>query len=380
MEAYPRQRIEDNGESSISLVGDTLKQRIIGQDPAIDAIMTAFDRAMFRDERRPVASLMFLGQTGTGKTQTAEALADVLAVDKLNPAILRIDCAQYAQGHEVANLVGSPPGYVGREQAPVLNKQLIEQPGSVVLFDEIEKGHPRLHNYLLQIMEGGNVNLMGTGETVNFNNATVIMTSNVGAREMNEMVGEKKIGFGNTDATPTSARIEAAGFNALKKQFSPEFLNRLDGVITFNSLSDEQLTQVLDTHVERSNHRYRRMGNVALRMTQTLKEQLVEGSPLRKEFGARPVLRKYEQDVEAKLSRLATSGKIGGNYILADYEDDKVEFYEDEPLEGAAELLQLAELIAIEEPGVSVYDDPDDEPICVTDEPKQRPRPKRRKR
>lgn len=326
-----RRRLIDNGESPSSYVADRLKENIIGQDAAIDSITTAFDKARLRDPRRPVASFMFLGPTGVGKTQTAEALADIMAVDKLNPALLRIDCAQFAQGHEVAALVGAPPGYIGYHQDPALDPDIIHQQGSVVLFDEIEKGHPKLWNYLLQIMEGGQVKLLNSGETVNFSNSTVIMTSNVGAAEMETLMGNKRIGFSQEEERPDQSKLESTALNALKQKFAPEFINRLDSIVTFNSLDDDQLNEVLDAHVMRSNARYSTLGGVALSLTSELKNHLVESSPMRKEFGARPVLRNYEKLVESSLARMAMKNILPvDGQIVADYEDEVI-FYDETP-------------------------------------------------
>lgn len=358
-----RRRIEDT-ESHVNLIGDELKNRVIGQDDAVDAIVTALEKARLRDERRPVASLMFLGVTGTGKTQTAEALAEVMAVDKLHPNLIKIDCGQFGQGHEVASLLGAPPGYVGYHQDPLLDPVTIEMPGSVVLFDEIEKGHPKLHNILLQIMDRGSVTLLNSGREVDFTNSTVIMTSNVGAREMQDTLSNKKIGF-LQEETVDSAKVEAAGVGALQKQFSPEFINRLDGIVTFNTLTDEQLTQVLDTHVTRSNPRYQRLGNVVLSLTQTLKEHLVETAENRKEYGARPVLRNYEKSVESKLSRYVAKMLIGGTEIEADYEDGEVTFYEGQPLRGST----IEEILGMSEEDFFEVDEPE----CEDDEIKKLP-------
>lgn len=338
-----RKRIE-NTESHVSSLGDQLKSRIIGQDHAVDSVISAMEKARLREEGRPVASLMFLGVTGTGKTETAEVLADIMAIDKLHPNIVKVDGGQFAQSHETAALLGAPPGYVGREQKPVLDPNILEMPGSVLLFDEIEKAHPKVHNLLLQIMDKGTVTLLNSGQEVNFSNCTVIMTSNVGAREMQDTVKNNRIGF-SQDAPVEDSKVEAAGMAALKKQFSPEFINRLDGVITFNSLSDEQLAEVLDTHVEKSNHRYRRLGDFTLSLTQSLKSHLVETAEDRKEYGFRPVKRNYERSVESALGRFVGTMRIGGNEIEADYEEDEVTFYEGAPIHGSTieEILGMSE-------------------------------------
>lgn len=338
-----RRRIEDTG-SHVSYLEQEMKKRIIGQDGAIESIMTAMEKARLREEGRPVASLMLLGPTGTGKTQTAEVLADIMAVDRLNPALVKIDGGQFAQSHETAALLGAPPGYVGREQDPVLDPSIIEMPGSVLLVDEIEKAHPKVHNLLLQIMDKGKVKLLNSGQEVNFSNCTVIMTSNVGAREMQDTMKNNRIGFGHEEEV-AGEKVEAAGMNALRKQFSPEFINRLDATVTFNSLTDDQLVEVLDTHVEKSNHRYRRLGNIAISLSDALKGHLVEISDDRKEYGFRPVKRNYEKKVEARLGRMVAKQSVGGNELEADFEDGEVTFYQGQPMKGATveEILGMTE-------------------------------------
>lgn len=350
------ERIEDTG-SHINLLGDELRKRVIGQAPAIDAVETAMEKARLREEGRPVASLMFLGPTGVGKTELATALADIMAVDKLHPPLLKIDCGQYQQPHMMVNLIGAPKSYVGYGDSPVLDKDLIEQPGSVVLFDEIEKGHPALHNLLLQITDKGTVKLSG-GDEVNFSNATVIMTSNVGASEMRDVAEHKGIGFPTSTGEVDQSRIESAATRALKRRFSPEFINRLDGVITFNSLSDEQLVEVLDTHVEKANYRYQRLGNIALTLTGDLKSHLVDTAEGRREYGFRPVKRNYEKNVETMLSRFVAKQLVGGREVIADYEDE-VTFYQGEEL--PSDKVTIADILGMEEEDFF-------EPGCETDE------------
>ena len=354
-----RQRIEDTG-SHVNELTDQLRERIIGQEAAIDAIQAATERARLREPGRPVASMMFLGVTGCGKTQTAEALADIMAVDKLHPAIIRIDGGQFAQSHETASLLGAPPGYVGREQAPILDPKIIEQPGSVVLFDEIEKAHPKVHNLLLQIMAGGKVKTHNGGHEVDFSNTMLIMTSNVGSQEMQDTVKNNKIGFGSHEEVVDPDKIEAAGMGALRKQFSPEFINRLDGVITFNSLSDGQLEQVLDTYVNQANFRYRRLGNFAVELSQALKTHLVETAENRQEYGFRPVKRNYEKLVESRLGRFVAGLAIGGNAVEADYENEEVTFYHGRPLKGST----IEEILGVTEDDFFM----DEEPDCEDDE------------
>lgn len=351
-----RRRIEIPTESPADIVTSQLRERIIGQDDAIEAIGTAYDKARLRQPGRPVASLMLLGPTGTGKTELAKSLSDIMAVDKLNPPFLRIDGGQYQHHHTVLNLTGAPKSYVGYGDPPVLDKETIEQPGSVILFDEIEKAHPAVWRLLLQIMEGDGVKL-SKGEHVDFSNTTLLMTSNVGAREMDEMVNEKRIGF----VTHQPQNIETVALGALRRQFAPEFINRLDAAITFNSLDDGQLSEVLQAHVTRSNPRYERQGNFHLETSPALREHLVETAENRKEYNSRPVLRNYEREVETSLSRMVAAQKIGGYVIHAEWEDE-VTFYEGDPLPTVNDIL-----LELDEGGIIEFEP--DEPMCEFDEP-----------
>lgn len=351
-------RIEDDGTGVADALRAELKQKVIGQDHAADVIGDALDKARFRDERRPVASFLFIGSTGVGKTQMAESLAQTLRPD--DPKLLRIDCGQFTQRHEKANLIGAPVGYVGREQPPLLDPEIIETPGSVLLFDEIEKADPAIQDTILQMLEGGTVKLLSTGYELNFNNTIIILTSNVGAADMQAVIKNKRIGFSQDDEPVDQSKVESAAMKAVEKQFKPEFINRFDAIVPFNSLTDDQLQQVLDAHVERSNPRYRRIGNIALSLTTELKTHLIESAENRKEYGARPVVLQYNK-VERKLARLATQGKIGGHMVHATFEENEIEFYKGEMFnEGMA---TIEEILALHPGGFEI-----DEPDCEDDE------------
>lgn len=317
-------RIEDDGISKWDGLAEKLRHRVVGQDAAIASIQCALDRSHLHDPRRPRASLLFTGPTGVGKTQTAEALASYLSPDA--PAFLKVDCGEYTNGHEVASLIGPPLGYIGGNIEPILNPEVIERDGAVVLFDEVEKGHPRLHDLLLQIMEGGEVALLSKGQRVRFQNAVVIMTSNVGSRERAEALSA--IGFGDEVSIK---RGEKANQTALKRMFKPEFLNRFDDIIQFNSLNDAQYREALMAHVEEANRRYMKIGNVTIRLSDALTDELVLNAPDRTLNGVRPVLRRYEHLVESKLSRMLARVGARGE-VFADYDGDVV-FYEDNPIE-----------------------------------------------
>jgi ATP-dependent Clp protease ATP-binding subunit ClpA len=231
-------------------VEQKLRNTIFGQERAIEAVVRVLNRARFGfsagNPRRPRATLLFLGPTGVGKTATARRLAQLLRPD--GEAFLKVDCSLFSQGHEVSALVGAPPSYVGRDQKPLLNPDIIEQDNSVVLFDEIEKGQPELWNLLLQIMEDGEILLLNGGRRVSFQSSIVILTTNVGAKEMVDYLDRRTIGFrtAQKDVEATGQQIYQIGFEALQRVFQPEWINRLDEIIAFRPLSSDILRDVLE--------------------------------------------------------------------------------------------------------------------------------------
>ena len=230
-----------------------LKEKVIGQDEAIKAIARSIkrSRAGLKDPRRPTGSFIFLGPTGVGKTKLAKSLAEFLFGDE--DALVRIDMSEYLEGHTVSRMVGSPPGYVGYDEGGQLTERLRRRPYSVVLFDEIEKAHPEVIDILLQVLEEGQLT-DGKGRTVNFRNALVVMTSNVGAREIEK---ESNIGFmvDRDDYRANYEKMKEKLKEELKKEFKPEFLNRLDDVIIFRSLTKEDLKIIAGIMIEEVSER-----------------------------------------------------------------------------------------------------------------------------
>lgn len=287
-----------------------LKHAIIGQDEAIESIMQALNREKLRNPRRPLANLLFLGPTGVGKSETAKELARQLHGDE--SAFLKIDCSSFSQGHEVMALVGAPPSYVGREQAPMLSPSIIEQEKSIVLFDEVEKGSQELWDLMLQIMDDGEVMLTGTGEKVSFKDSIIIMTSNLGATEMMSLLDPKRVGFNlsqESQVTASKDQIEGAAKGALRKHFRPEFINRFDRQVVFQPLDDNQLGTVLDRYVESANDRYLDSG-IQLVLSPALRNEIVTSNEDRRQFGARPILREYDHMIESMLAQQLGSGGI----------------------------------------------------------------------
>lgn len=334
-------------KNPLDLVEKRLREQIFGQERAIESVIRVLNRSRFGfsagNSRRPRATLLFLGPTGVGKTATARALAELLRPD--GSAFLKIDCSLFSQGHEVSALVGAPPSYVGRDQKPLLNPDIIEQENSVVLFDEIEKGQPELWNLLLQVMEDGEILLLNGGRRVSFQQSIVIFTTNVGAKEMVDFLDRRTIGFRtpHKDVEATGREIYQIGFEALQKVFQPEWINRLDEIIAFRPLSAETLSQVFDRMIAECNQQYLRYA-IQLRVTPEAKEYLLnKGFDSR--FGARPLRQRILKDIESPLSDLLASGGIPAGslvelrYTGIDQHGQALEFYYTE----VPELIERAE-------------------------------------
>lgn len=300
-------------ESPNQDIRDRLEAQIINQPQAIDAIINALDRGHARTTNRPLATLAFLGPTGVGKTETAKVLADIMA-ERGGKGLIKIDCAQYAQGHEVMSLVGAPPSYVGREQAPLLAPEFIEGHGTVVLFDEIEKGHEKLHNLLLHIMGDGELRMNNGGKVTSFRDAIVILTSNLGASEMNRQLSQRSLGFskGERATTATSDVVTKAARNGFENYFEhkPEFVNRLDNLAVFHPLGREGLQSVLNVKLEQANALYQKYFGAKLTLSEKTRDYLVEKALAEPQNGARPVVRAFEQDVQSHFGKYIGAGRI----------------------------------------------------------------------
>jgi ATP-dependent Clp protease ATP-binding subunit ClpA len=281
------------------------------------------------DPQRPIASLLFLGPTGTGKTSVVEAFAEGITGNAVN--MIKIDCAEFQHSHEIAKLIGSPPGYLGHKETPARFKdetikklQNFDVPFTIVLFDEIEKASDDLWNLLLGILDRGAITL-GDNSVTDFTKTIIFMTSNVGSRKIAENGG---LGFlpENTDAKD-EAEIKASAQSAAKAKFSPEFLNRLDEIVVFHTLSRDQIEEIMGMELKKIQVRFTRSsGNVLNVSPAALAELLLRGYD--KKYNARGIRRTLEKEIMTPVSRAASAGEIGhGENIVADFMDGAFRFY-----------------------------------------------------
>ncbi|MFI9209228.1 ATP-dependent Clp protease ATP-binding subunit [Streptomyces sp. NPDC053253] len=288
---------------------EEMHARIVGQDEAVTAVSEAVrrNRAGMGDPNRPVGSFLFLGPTGVGKTELAKTLAELLFGDESR--MIRFDMSEFQEKHTVARLVGAPPGYVGYEEAGQLTEKVRRQPYSVVLFDEVEKGHPDVFNTLLQILDDGRLT-DGQGRTVDFRHCVVIMTSNIGAQRILAHEGD-------------AADLKDELMQDLRGKFLPEFLNRIDDIIVFHSLTEGDLSEILEHLLDRSKHRVHAQG-MTLEVTEAAKKLLVAHG-YQPAFGARPLRRTIQRELDNRVASLLLGGEASpGDTIVADIVDDSL--------------------------------------------------------
>lgn len=322
MTGVPVRRIAKTEGMKLLQMHDELAGSVIGQDEAIEKIVRAIhrNRAGLKDPNRPIGSFIFLGPTGVGKTQLAKVLARYLfdSVDSL----IRIDMSEYMEKFAVSRLVGAPPGYIGYEEGGQLTEKVRRKPYSVVLLDEIEKAHPDVFNILLQLLDDGQLT-DSLGRKVDFKNTIVIMTSNIGSRQLKDF--GRGIGFGVGDRSKDSNYARGVVEKALKNTFAPEFLNRIDDVIVFNSLSKENIHKIIDIELAGLMKRVKDLG-YSVRISDAAKEFLTEKG-YDPQFGARPLKRAIQKYLEDALAEVIIKGTVPEGGILevdCDKEHDKV--------------------------------------------------------
>ncbi len=300
---------------------EALSKRVVGQEEAIAAIAQAVRRARagLKDPHRPIGSFVFLGPTGVGKTELAKALAEFLFGSE--EALIQLDMSEFMERHTVSRLVGAPPGYVGYEEAGQLTEAIRRRPYAIVVFDEIEKAHPDAFNMLLQIMEEGTLT-DARGRKVDFRNTLLILTSNVGADEVRR---QSALGFAarldDEDRDRSYETMSRSLKSHLRRLFRPEFLNRLDAIVVFRPLDREALRRIVELEVEKVRTRLRESG-FDLRLTEAALNWLAEHG-YSEEYGARPLRRLIQQEVEAPLSDAILAGDYHpGDLIVMDADEE----------------------------------------------------------
>lgn len=302
---------------------DILHKRVIGQDEAVEQISKAIRRGRvgLKDPKRPVGSFIFLGPTGVGKTELCKALAQAMFGDE--NAIIRFDMSEYMEKHTVSKLIGSPPGYVGYDEGGQLTEKVRRKPYSVILFDEIEKAHPDVFNMLLQVLEDGHIT-DSQGRKINFKNAIIIMTSNVGARLITEK--QSNLGFyANRTAESDKAKLKETVMAELKKTFKPEFLNRVDDIIVFNKLTEEDIKLIAKNMLKDVKIRAKNL-NIDINFAESSIDEISkEGfDPV---YGARPLRRAIQSKIEDKLSEEVLKGEVkSGQKVRCSYDKKKKQF------------------------------------------------------
>jgi ATP-dependent Clp protease ATP-binding subunit ClpB len=290
---------------------ERLNQRVIGQDEALAAVANAVRRARagLQDPNRPVGSFIFLGPTGVGKTETARALAEFLFDDER--AMVRLDMSEYMEKHAVARMIGAPPGYVGFEEGGQLTEAVRRRPYAVILFDEIEKAHPDVFNVLLQILDDGRLT-DSKGRTVDFKNTVLIMTSNLGSREIQAAEGDEK-------------QVREAVTQELRLHFKPEFLNRIDDIVIFHQLSREQIKEIIDVQLERLRSTLSDRG-ITLTLDDSAR-QLLAREGYDPQYGARPLKRAIQTLIQNPLAVKLLRGEIApGQTITVSANGDQMMF------------------------------------------------------
>jgi ATP-dependent Clp protease ATP-binding subunit ClpC len=322
MTGIPVTRIATEESVKIKGMRDELKHQVIAQDSAIDALVSSIQRNRIglNDPNRPIGTFMFIGPTGVGKTFLAKKLAEFMF--GTSDSLIRIDMSEYMEKYNASRLVGAPPGYVGYDEGGQLTEQVRRKPYSIVLFDEIEKAHPDVFNILLQIMDDGRLT-DSNGRTVDFRNTIIIMTSNAGTRQLKDF--GKGIGFSSNNSLDEKENSRRIVRKALERQFSPEFLNRIDDIITFDQLDKPAILTIIDLELQKLYNRIESLG-YHLQITDSAKEYLSEKGYDR-QYGARPLRRSIQTYLETPISEEIVEGRVNaGDTIVAllDEETNKI--------------------------------------------------------
>jgi len=318
MTGIPVQRIAEKESGRLSRMEEELDGRVIGQSEAVKKVVRAIkrNRAGLKDPNKPIGSFIFLGPTGVGKTQLAKELAKFMFDS--DDALIRIDMSEYMEKFAISRLIGAPPGYVGYEEGGQLTEKVRRRPYSIILLDEVEKAHPDVFNLLLQALDDGQMT-DSLGRKIDFRNTIMIMTSNIGARQLQDF--GTGVGFGTTAKTSREEDDRKSVVEgALKKAFSPEFLNRIDDIIMFKSLKREHIHTIIDLELDRLFDRVKSLG-YGITLTEKAKDFIAERG-FDEKFGARPLKRAIQKYLEDPLAEQIISAKLKeGDTIEADYDE-----------------------------------------------------------
>lgn len=305
----PVKRLAEGEAARLRKLEATLHKRVIGQEDAVTAVAKAVRRGRvgLKDPKRPIGSFLFLGPTGVGKTEISKALAEAVFGDE--QSMIRVDMSEYMEKHSVSKMIGSPPGYVGHEDGGQLSEKVRRHPYSVILFDEIEKAHPDVFNILLQVLDDGHIT-DAQGRKVDFKNTIIIMTSNAGAQTI---VEPKKLGFATTeDEKQNYEQMKGKVMEEVRRIFKPEFLNRIDETIVFRSLNKEDMKQIVSLMTKELAKRCKEQMGITLTVRDSAKNYIIEKA-YEPKYGARPLRRKIQNEIEDKLAEEILDGRIRQN-------------------------------------------------------------------
>ena len=320
----PAKKITEDENERLKNLEKNLHERVIGQNEAVEAVSKAIRRGRvgLKDPKRPIGSFLFLGPTGVGKTELSKALAECLFGDE--NAMIRVDMSEYMEPHSVSKLIGSPPGYVGFDDGGQLTEKIRRKPYSVILFDEIEKAHPDVMNMLLQILEDGRLT-DSQGRTVNFKNTVIIMTSNIGARLITDkkMLGFSQSGDKTEEENKEYEQTKKEVMETLKKELRPEFINRIDEIIVFHKLTDNEISQIIDIMLKEVTNRLSDQ-KIKIELEPDVKD-LIASKEVDKNFGARPLRRTIQNVLEDRLAEEILDGNLKKNKVTKiGVQDEKV--------------------------------------------------------
>ena len=319
----PVKKLAEKESERLLKLESILHKRVIGQEEAVKSVAKAMRRGRvgLKDPNRPIGSFLFLGPTGVGKTELSKALAEAMFGSE--NALIRVDMSEYMEGHSVSKMIGSPPGYVGFEEGGQLSEKVRRNPYSVVLFDEIEKAHPDVFNVLLQVLDDGHIT-DSKGRKVSFKNTILIMTSNAGAQRI---VDPKNLGFASeSNEKKDYEKMKSGVMEEVKKLFKPEFINRIDDIIVFHQLSQENMKEIVTLLSQNLSTRCENHMGIHLKLSPALKAHLVE-KYADKKMGARPLKRAIQSVVEDELAEEILNGRVKeGDYVTAGYKGEKITF------------------------------------------------------